>query len=176
MEEIWKDIAGYENLYQIGSDGSIKMVRETLQRKTDRKPRPNPYYGKIMRCKLNGAGYLSTCFTKDGVTKMVSPHRLVAEAFIPNPENKRTVNHKNGIKTDNRLENLEWATSSEQNIHGFKTGLRVAPNKKFTPEQVVEVRSKFKAGNRTRRSLAEEYNVCGTTISRIVDNKIYQTP
>lgn len=73
-------------------------------------------------CK-NGDGYLTVKFSNDGKEKTVSIHRLVALAFIPNPHNKETVNHINGIKTDNRIENLEWATKGENIIHAYNTGL-----------------------------------------------------
>lgn len=71
-------------------------------------------------------GYVKTVIInkKTGKRDKVSVHRLVAEAYLPNPMNKRTVNHKNGIKTDNRLENLEWMTQREQMLHAYATGLR----------------------------------------------------
>lgn len=69
-------------------------------------------------------GYDTLCLNKDGKFKTMTAHRLIAKAFIPNPENKPAINHKNGIKDDNRVENLEWCTGSENIQHAFDTGLK----------------------------------------------------
>lgn len=106
MEEIWKDIPGYEGLYQVSSLGRIKSLRT----------------GKLRKPGNNGAGYLFVPLSNK-TTKNRYVHRLVALSFLDNPYNKSTVNHKNGIKTDNCVGNLEWATQSENSQHGFDTGL-----------------------------------------------------
>lgn len=78
--------------------------------------------GKIQKLipKKDGHGYLCVALCKEGKVVYKKIHRLVAQAFIPNPENKRTINHINGVRSDNRVENLEWATDSENNKHAFK--------------------------------------------------------
>lgn len=84
---------------------------------------------KTMSPRKEKNGYLSIALRNGETRKQYSVHRLIAKAFIPNPKNKPDVNHKNGIKTDNRIENLEWMTRSENNKHSFDTGLKKGTNK-----------------------------------------------
>lgn len=100
MNEIWKDIIWYEWLYQVSNLGNVKSLFR---------------YKKILS--PSKWRYLRVSLTKESVTKDYSIHRLVAQTFIQNPENKKEVNHINWIKYDNRLHNLEWCTRSENEIH-----------------------------------------------------------
>lgn len=117
MDEIWKDIAGFENMYQVSNLGRVKSL-----------PRPKPVTVfnkariKIMTKEriIGGSsekdGYIQINLRKNGKIKKCRIHRLVAEAFLPHIEGCDVVNHKNGIKNDNRLSNLEWCTG-KQNVH-----------------------------------------------------------
>lgn len=102
MQEIWKDIVGYEGLYQVSSNG---VIRSLNYRGTSKE--------KILKPRLSSSGYYQVTLFKNGERKDFNVHRLVAMAFIPNPENKGCVDHINGIKVDNRAENLRWATYKE---------------------------------------------------------------
>lgn len=104
MKEHWKIIEDYPN-YEVSNLGTVRNIKT----------------GCVLRPIVDD--YLRVDLCKDGKHKSKRIHRLVAEAFIPNPENKRTVNHISGDKTDNRVENLEWATHSENMKHAFRTGL-----------------------------------------------------
>ena len=104
-EEIWRPIAGYEGLYEVSYDGNVY----------------SHHTGKDLKPRLNTEGYPIVELCKDGQRKCVRIHRLIAQAFIPNPENKPYVDHINRIRNDNRLENLRWVTCSENCIN---TGIR----------------------------------------------------
>ena len=107
MKEIWKDIIGFKGKYQVSDMGNVRSLN---------------YHGKKITQQLryeSVKGYLRVSLSDKNKVIRFSVHRLVAFVFIPNPYNKRTVNHKNGIKTDNRACNLEWMTYSENNKHSF---------------------------------------------------------
>ncbi len=106
MEE-WKDIEGYEGLYRISNCGNVMSLIKN----------------RVMTPAACGSGYLKVMLCKEKTYKNKMIHRLVAEAFIPNPENKRTVNHIDGNKHNNDVSNLEWNTYSENLKHAYKHGL-----------------------------------------------------
>lgn len=114
MEE-WKDIKGYEGLYQISNKGNVKSLPK-------KKGNGTGYTTdiKVLKPSINRYGYCVVNLSKNCELTYKQIHRLVAEAFIPNAEHKEQVNHINGIKTDNRVENLEWCTNGENQTHRHK--------------------------------------------------------
>ncbi|HEU0125887.1 MAG TPA: NUMOD4 domain-containing protein, partial [Flavobacterium sp.] len=119
--EIWKDIKGLEGKYQVSDLGEVKVLAFTGIRKDGRK-----YHvvENIKKQSIFNNGYYGFSTTRSHGTILL--HRALAEAFIPNPENKRCVNHKDGNKLNNSLDNLEWATHGENNQHAYDTGLKKA--------------------------------------------------
>ena len=117
QEEIWKDIEGYEGKYQVSNMGRVKSLYIRFKETG----------GKIIKPRISKDGYPVINLFHKGTEKHKILHRLIAQAFIPNPENKKQVNHKDGVKTNNTLENLEWVTNQENMDHAYRTGL----NKSF---------------------------------------------
>lgn len=104
QEERWTDVVGYEGLYSVSTNGKVY----------------SHYSNRCLKRIITKTGHCRVHLVKDGKIKCIGIHRLVAFAFIPNPHNKPTVNHINEDKKDNRVENLEWATHYEQNVHGTR--------------------------------------------------------
>lgn len=106
MEEVWKPVVGYEGLYEVSNIGRVRSLGFPMRCHNMKFVRR----GKILSLSLSEFGYLRAKLCKDGLQKKYMVHRLVSEAFIPNPNNYPFVNHKNEIRHDNRVENLEWCT------------------------------------------------------------------
>lgn len=170
MKEIFKDIEGFEGMYQISNQANVK----SLDRLDNR---GRKITGRILKHKIDKDGYHQVILSKDGVPYTKKIHRLVAIAFIPNPENKLTVNHQDTNKDHNYESNLEWATSFENNLHAHKRGLNVAfnkgeshPNAKLTAKQVKEIRN----NNLSSTKLAKKYNVSYHTIYEIKNRRTWK--
>lgn len=120
-------------------------------------------------------GYLYVNLTNNGKQKKLKIHRLIALSFLTNPKNKTQINHINGVKSDNRLDNLEWVTPQENMTHAKITGLKNDsginnPNVRLSPEKVSKIKIRLKKGQ-TQTSIAKLYNVHQTTISHINVNR-----
>lgn len=122
----WRTIDGYEGYYEVSDNGDVRSLDRFV---------PNGNYsvrkiqGRMMKLTQsygrNHDGYFVVNLRKNHTAKVIPVHRLVAETFIPNPDNLPTVNHKDGDKANNRVSNLEWASYSENNVHALDTGLRL---------------------------------------------------
>ena len=120
MIEEWKDIQGYEGLYQVSNLGNVKNLERIVKCKLQKTKTIKEH---LLKKSVNKFGYEYVCLSNDSITRKIKVHRLVAQAFIPNPLNKPQVNHINGIKTDNKVENLEWCNNQENMAHAIKNGL-----------------------------------------------------
>ena len=116
MKEEWKPIKGYEGLYEVSNCGRVK----SLAKKVGKGKREE----RILKSYSNKKGYLMIGLCKNSKERGYLVHRLVAEAFIPNPENKPQINHINGCKDCNIISNLEWVNNSENQLHAVKNGLK----------------------------------------------------
>lgn len=157
MREVWKDIKNYEGLYQVSDLGNVR----SLDHYASNGKKNILYLGKNLKGTLDGKKqYLQVTLSKNDINKKALIHRLVAEAFIPNEDNKREVNHINGIKTDNRLNNLEWVTSKENKRHAINLGLynKIYGAKKGSPKIFINGLSISEIAKRENISYQKAYN------------------
>jgi len=166
MEEIWKDIKGHEGLYQVSNLGRVKSLErvDRLGRSVEE---------KVLKNKNHSAGYHQIVLFNFGIKRRFYIHRLVAGAFIPNTECKPQVNHIDGDKLNNRVENLEWCTQSENIKHAFKNGLSSQKGErnatsKLTKKQVLDIRKMYATGEYTQKNIADEYRTVQATISSVI--------
>lgn len=126
MKEVWKDIPGYEGLYQVSNLGRVKSLPRTILYKDGRSRK---ILAHIMKPQGNGNGYLKlTLCNQNHYQKQCYIHRLVAEAFLPNPTNKPAINHKDENKANNEVSNLEWCTIAYNNSYGTKIARQTSKN------------------------------------------------
>ena len=171
----WKAIPNYSK-YHASTDGEIKTFNWK-----------NKGAEKIMKPDLDNSGYLRTMLINDkGEWCTVKVHRIIAQTFISNPLEKKEVNHKNSIRSDNRLINLEWVTHSENVLHSFANKMQSNkgeqnPCATLTDKQVLEIRANYKYGRKSRFEggkskieLAKEYNTSFSVIKKIISNKTWK--
>lgn len=164
--EIWKDIPGFKGRYQASNLGRIKSIDWKSSRGFLRK-------GKIMKQCHEGNGYLQLHIVTNNGSKMLSAHRLIAKAFLPTTEGKEFVNHKNGIKDDNRIENLEWCSKSENCKHSFEIGLQdnkgeKHPCSKLSEIDVLTIRKQYSTGKYSHQQIADVYDISKTQVGDII--------
>ncbi len=140
MKEVWREVQGYGGKYKISSLGKI----QSFHRKWGKN-------GKILRGTTKTNGYRYIILVGKNGRKPFRVHRLVAEAFISNPENKPYINHKNGRKDDNRVENLEWVSPKENTLHAKKNGLMKKCYEGSIRVECVETGEQFESINDASR-------------------------
>jgi hypothetical protein len=177
MIEDWKDIAGWEGLYAVSSNGRIKSYDRLV---TELNGKTRTHKGRLVTLKKTGR-YHGVSLFLHGVGQRYYAHRLVAEAFIPNPDGRPEVNHKDGNKFNNCVLNLEWATRSENAKHAFAMGLMEPPparkgesqhSAKLTEHDVNQIRKTFKPG--MGRLLAQKYGVTPPSIYGVINGRTWQ--
>ena len=149
MEEVWKDVKGYEGLYQVSSLGRVKSCDRVTVFKDGRQ---REFYGKILKELNHNAGYLQVALSRNGVVNKYLIHVLVARAFLPNRSNLSEVGHKDETKTNNTVSNLEWVTHSYNcNMPIYKKRKSEAQKGKLASEETKNKISKLtKRGNNPR--------------------------
>lgn len=182
MKEIWKDIKGYERLYQVSNLGRIKSLERKVISYNRGRTYERTYPEKILKQAKDKDGYVQVNLSKNGKGRTRKVHRLVAQAFISNFEEKPEVNHINGIRDDDRVDNLEWCTSSENNIHAYKVLKRgyKLPNKeqrkkyldKVSKEIIqYEIKIVEKARYKSIREAERQTGILHTLISKCCNKK-----
>lgn len=162
MYEEWKVIEGHDSLYEISDKG---RVRNTLT-------------NKILKQHKNAYGYYCLGLRFEGrKQKSYLVHRLIAKVFIPNPENKPQINHKDCNKTNNSIDNLEWCTKNENNLHAFANGLidrrgEKASGSKLTEKQVLEIRELCKTME--QKDIAPMFGINKSHVSNIFTRKSWK--
>ena len=149
MTEIWKDIEGYENLYQVSNLGRVKALGNGGSKNSKFSSE------RILKtCEIKG--YLRVTLSKDGKQKQYSVHRLVAQAFLQNPDNLPQVNHKDEDKTNNRVDNLEWCSAKYNNNYG--TRIQRITEKKSKQVLCVETGKIYPSLRQAERELGISHN------------------
>lgn len=183
--EIWKDVVGYEGLYQVSNIGRIKSMRRGIIYKDVEICRNgfkstfiHPVRERIMKQHSYGTGYKQIMLSNKGTKSSPAVHRLVISAFVgPLPDGCQ-VNHKDGNKSNNRVENLEYVTARENMMHAKMTGLwdlrgERNSNTELSKDDIVNIRRDYSPRKISSRFLARKYNVNKSTILNIIHRRTW---
>ena len=151
--EIWKEIKGYYGLYEISDLGRVKSYNRLL--------------GEFLKPGRSSSGYLTVCLSNKAKRTSWGIHKLLAIHFFPNKENKKYVNHKDGDKINNSLNNLEWCTSKENALHAWRTGLVKRQEKKLKTDDVKTIKCMLK--NRNEVSEIQGFRLSDAFIARLFE-------
>lgn len=169
-QEIWLPVVGYEGLYEVSNMGNVRSLKRIVNKKNG-KTLSIPFKIKSIRTAKSGYAYVH--LDRNGIRKNCSVHRLVAMAFISNPEGKPMVNHINSIRNDNVINNLEWCTHKENMEHAANFGNfdvvgQNHPKAKLTNNDVLEIFKLYKTGKHTQSYIGKLYGVSFSCVSAIV--------
>lgn len=178
MKEKWKEIKGHRQSYEVSDSGKVRS-KDCIG------PRGGHIKGHVLSQRDNSNGYLRCGMNLTGNYKEYLVHRLVADAFIPNPENKPYVNHIDGNKHNNSIDNLEWCTRSENEKHAWRTGLKTdvsTKGERHGMHKLREIDVRYirenhvrNGGNMETGQLARMFYVNPQTITEIVSNRIWRS-
>lgn len=176
MEEEWRDISGFEGLYQVSNLGNVKSLNRVIIAKDGKK---HFLTGQIIKSDKCGLKYCQLNLFKNSKRKKALVHRLVAIALIDNPENKRCVNHIDSNGKNNNILNLEWLTHKENTAHGIIFGnirIRGIDNKtsKLNNNDVINIRNLYNNEKMLLKEIARIYKMNITNIHDIIKNKTWK--
>ncbi|MGH9884849.1 MAG: NUMOD4 motif-containing HNH endonuclease [bacterium] len=168
INETWRAVPGFEGFYSVSTMGRVRRDRKTTSTQA----------GRILRAVDRGNGYPFVQLCRDGSRRSESVHRIVAAAFLGPCPPGCEVNHINGMKADPRVVNLEYATSSSNQVHAFRTGLQSCAGErngqaKLTPAIVLEIRSSATGRRGERVAFARRYGVNEATIRDILSRRTW---
>ena len=171
MAEVWKDVKGFEGLYQVSNLGRVRSL--------DRMKNNRLFRGRVLRQPKDNDGYCLVTLCDGKRSKTGKVHRLVAFAFIPNPDNLPEINHIDENKENNRADNLEWCSTKYNLTYGSRKGMMAGTKNnhaKLTEKEVVEIRKIYKKGDMQfgQSALGKKYGVSHIQIANIVKRKSWK--
>jgi len=178
--ENWRDVVGYEGIYQVSDLGRVKSLDRDSYFIRRGKKIPRKHISRILKQHQNMFGYMTVCLNKPGSKQRSHKvHRIVAEAFIDNQLSYLQVNHIDGKKDNNKIENLEWCNNKQNIVHAYSIGLimpKLGSNShlaKIKEEDVIKIKKLILSGE-TLENIARLYNISASMVGRIKANKAWK--